>query len=571
MSSLQITLITIFVLLIVMISITYFVRKNYYKKIDELNKEKNIVFEKIPYDKLEEVKELNLTGQSLNIRDNLKKEWKVLESEQYPMIENYLCGAERATDSYRLPLSKKNQEDASEAIKKAENKIKSLKAALSELIQKEEANLKKVDSVKKRYHSVRKSLLAYSFSYGPASETFENKLNEMEESFAVFSDLTVSGDHEEANKIVQELSSQIDDTQNKMDQIPPLLVELNEKITEFITDLKKGYAKMTEEDYLFPNDTILEDIQEVEQKREETLNDIKNLEIKKSEEVIQKIHEDIEVLYQKMEQEIETKSFLPKLIQKNRKAIYYLNEENRRIKVLLSRIIQSYILNHGEAEEVERLEESIGQTRAEFAKIENHLNEKTIPFSIAHTELETIFDDLYQLNQAYEKLSNQLEGYRTKELVFKNDLVEMEQSLYEMKRALENERLPGLPESYLELFFSTSDRVEKLSSELARTKLNLIDIQRLHKMCEEDVVQLSEFTEEIIKQVDLLEIVSQRLYRYKDSHKGILETIRYSETIFANDYDFEAALRLVSEKLEKVEPGLYKELVKEHNAEENEK
>lgn len=569
MSSLQIALITIFVLLIVMISITYIVRKNYYKKIDELNKEKNIVFEKIPYDKLEEVKELNLTGQSLNTRDKLKKEWKVLESEQYPMIENYLCGAERATDSYRLPLSKKNQEDASDAIKKAENKIESLKSALSELIQKEEANLKKVDSVKKRYHSVRKSLLAYSFSYGPASETFEKKLNEMEESFAVFSDLTVSGDHEEANKIVQELSSQIDDTQNKMDQIPPLLVELNEKVAGFITDLKKGYIKMTEEDYLFPDDTILEDIQEIEQKREETLNNIKNLEIKKSEEVIQKIHEDIEVLYQKMEQEIETKSLLPKLIQKNRKAIYYLNEENRRIKVLLSRIIQSYILNHDEAEEVERLEESIGQTRAEFAKIENYLNEKTIPFSIAHTELETIFDDLYQLNQVYEKLSNQLEGYRTKELVFKNDLVEMEQSLYEMKRALENERLPGLPKSYLELFFSTSDRVEKLSSELARTKLNLIDIERLHKMCEEDVVQLSEFTEEIIKQVDLLEIVSQRLYRYKDSHKGILETIRYSETIFANDYDFEAALRLVSEKLEKVEPGLYKELVKENDAEEN--
>lgn len=569
MSSLQIALITIFVLLIVMISITYIVRKNYYKKIDELNKEKNIVFEKIPYDKLEEVKELNLTGQSLNTRDKLKKEWKVLESEQYPMIENYLCGAERATDSYRLPLSKKNQEDASDAIKKAENKIESLKSALSELIQKEEANLKKVDSVKKRYHSVRKSLLAYSFSYGPASETFEKKLNEMEESFAVFSDLTVSGDHEEANKIVQELSSQIDDTQNKMDQIPPLLVELNEKVAGFITDLKKGYIKMTEEDYLFPDDTILEDIQEIEQKREETLNNIKNLEIKKSEEVIQKIHEDIEVLYQKMEQEIETKSLLPKLIQKNRKAIYYLNEENRRIKVLLSRIIQSYILNHDEAEEVERLEESIGQTRAEFAKIENYLNEKTIPFSIAHTELETIFDDLYQLNQVYEKLSNQLEGYRTKELVFKNDLVEMEQSLYEMKRALENERLPGLPKSYLELFFSTSDRVEKLSSELARTKLNLIDIERLRKMCEEDVVQLSEFTEEIIKQVDLLEIVSQRLYRYKDSHKGILETIRYSETIFANDYDFEAALRLVSEKLEKVEPGLYKELVKENDAEEN--
>src|SRR5690625_7623650 len=108
-------------------------------------------------------------------------------------------------------------------------------------------------------------------------------------------------------------------------------------------------------------------------------------------------------------------------------------------------------------------------------------------------------------------------------------MLDMEQSRYEMKRYLENERLPGLPKDYLELFFSTSDRIENLSAELSRSKIQLIEIRKIHKMCQEDVAQLEKMTKEIVWQVELLERTSQRLYRYKYSIKGILKTFLYNE------------------------------------------
>lgn len=80
-------------------------------------------------------------------------------------------------------------------------------------------------------------------------------------------------------------------------------------------------------------------------------------------------------------------------------------------------------------------------------------------------------------------------------------------------------------------------------------------------MCQEDVTQLGDITNELIRQVELIERTSQRLYRYKDSHKGVLETIRYSESLFTEDYDYDTALRLVREKLENVDPGAYDEVV----------
>src|SRR5699024_10968037 len=156
-----------------------------------------------------EVSELNITGQSYELRKRLEKKWHEIESVKYPKLENHLFDAEQATDRYRLPESKKSQDAAKEAIEEINADIQNLKEALVGLIEREQANLEKIDQIKKRYHEVRKSLLAYSFSFGPASESFEQKLSEMENDFTQFSECTVSGDHEEANKIVENLRTKI--------------------------------------------------------------------------------------------------------------------------------------------------------------------------------------------------------------------------------------------------------------------------------------------------------------------------------------------------------------------------
>lgn len=79
--------------------------------------------------------------------------------------------------------------------------------------------------------------------------------------------------------------------------------------------------------------------------------------------------------------------------------------------------------------------------------------------------------------------------------------------------------------------------------------------------------QLETMTYEMVRQVELTERTSQKLYRYKDTHKGILETIRYSESLFNSDYDYEMALRLVKEKLENVAPGEYAKVVQAYEVE----
>ncbi|HLR89172.1 MAG TPA: septation ring formation regulator EzrA [Atopostipes sp.] len=561
MSPLQITLIVIIVLATVTAIITYFVRNKYYSQIDELDKEKNDVLKRAPYDELQEVSELNITGQSSELRKTLEKKWQDIESIKYPKLENHLFDAEQATDRYRLPESKKSQEAAEQAIDEINADIIELKEALTGLIEREQANLEKIDLIKKRYHEVRKSLLAYSFSFGPASESFERKLSVMENDFTEFSEYTVSGDHEEANKIVERLDESIKETEEQMDQIPALLEKMDEVYDEQLGDLRQGYESMIENNYLFPEDTILADIDTLKENQNVIYDYIRDLKLEKAHKAMEALAKNIDHLYEKMEIEIEAKPLVAELAEDTKRGIYYLQDENRRLNNTINRLSQSYVLIHNEPSIIGRLEDQVKETREDFDKLNERLKEQTIPYSVAYDTLEDMFDHLDHLNVEYRKVSEYLENYRKEELELKNDMLAMEQAMYEMKRHLENERLPGLPNDYLELFFSTTDRIENLSAELSRPKIQLIEIRKIHKMCQEDVTQLGDITNELIRQVELIERTSQRLYRYKDSHKGVLETIRYSESLFTEDYDYDTALRLVREKLENVDPGAYDEVV----------
>ena len=567
MNPLLITIIVILVIGLVTFGMTYLVRKRYYQRIDELDQQKNQVLKKAPYDELKEVNKLNISGQSLQLRKKLEQKWNEIESVKYPRLENNLFDAEQSTDRYRLVEAKKSQDRAEEALDEINEDLEMLKNDLVGLIEREQANLVKIDEIKKRYHEIRKSLLAHSFSFGPASETFEKNLRLMEVDFTDFSNITISGDHEEANAVVKRLNEDIEIMDQQMKEVPPLLDILEDEYVEQFDDIQQGYEQMSDAGYLFPDDTVIEDLDKLKIDKKHILDRIRVLELEEAKEETEALGKEIDEMYDRLDMEYQAKPAAQELLEDSKRGLYFLQDENRRLNAFEKRMEQSYILIHNEAKTIEKLGEEVKMAREEYNFLEDRMKHQALPYSVIYERLAELFDELGNLNDEYNEVAEFLENYRHEELAFKDELYRMEQQMYRMKRRLENERLPGLPNDYLELFFSTTERIERFDSELSRPKINLVEIQKVYEICNEDVKQLETMTYEMVRQVELTERTSQKLYRYKDTHKGILETIRYSESLFNSDYDYEMALRLVKEKLENVAPGEYAKVVQAYEVE----
>src|SRR5699024_7633881 len=123
------------------------------------------------------------------------------------------------------------------------------------------------------------------------------------------------------------------------------------------------------------------------------------------------------------------KPLVHELVEDTKRAIYYLQDENRRLNHVIARLSQSYVLIHNEPSIVARLEAQVKECRTDFDKLNEHLIEKTIPYSIVYDALEATFNQLEHLNSEYNKVSEYLENYRLEELNLKEDMLDMEQSM----------------------------------------------------------------------------------------------------------------------------------------------
>lgn len=562
----QIGLIIFVVIVLAAIVFASFYKRQVYAKIDELDKRKNQVISSAPYDELMAVSQLNLSGQSAQTRTNLEQQWKSLEHRYYPLVENHLFEAEQAADRYRFKESKEEQELAITQIETIETEMGHLRDALDELVQREEANKQRIDQIKENYREVRKTLLAHGFSFGPATPLLESHLAEMENDFQDFSQLTDSGDHDEAQGVIVRLNERIKQMDEQMKLIPEIIQEIEEVYDEQVEEIKKGYAYLTGQGYHFPDDRMEQDIEDVERDIQRIKDLLAELKLTEIDEVTERIESDIESLYARMETEIVAHERVYDLQNSVKRSIYYLQEQIRRAKIEEDRISQSYVLIHEELDEIQQAEKDLKLGQKDFETFSEELREQNLPYSVSYQRLDSVFAHLEHINDRLNKILDHLYNYRMEEKKLRDQMLAMEQDLYDVKRRLENRNLPGLPANFLELFFSASDRVEQLSAELARPKLNLIEVRKQNKLCQEDVDQLKQMAEDILKHSALAEIVSQRLLRYREEANGIEETIRHSQKVFSEDYDYERALEIVKAKLDNVQPGLYGELVQEYES-----
>lgn len=564
MQGYQIIILMVIAIVLIAVLVAYFYKRQVYNQIDELDHQKKQLFNQAPYDELETVEQLTLAGQSAQSRDQLENQWHILRDKHYPLIENYLFEAEQAADRYRFKESREQQNKAQETIQMVASEIETLREALNHLLESEKENRLRIDKIKDDYRDVRKKLLAHSFSFGSAAKLLEEHLAEMENDFQEFEELTNKGDHEEAQAVIVRLHDHITEMEEQMDMIPDLIHATEHVYREQIEEIKKGYQYLKHQGYLFPEDTILADAETIEKDINRVEDLVTELRLEQAQELASAIEENIEALYSQMEKEIRARKYVYELQNQVKVSIYYLQEEIRKLKIEEDRISQSYILIHDEKEEIIRAEADLKEEQKTYDQLNGQLREDEVPFSQTYDGFDHLFSNLEEINNQLNKIADFLYNYRTEELALKDNMLKMEQELYDMKRRLENQHLPGLPADYLERFFNASDLVEQLSIELARPKLSLVEVRKQDDLCQSNVSQLKQQTSDIIDNAVLAERVAQRLLRYRDQSDGIEETIRHSQKVYNEDYDYERALDIVRAKLENVAPGLYDDIVKQY-------
>jgi len=558
------TLIGIIIAVVVIVAIAYgvsfvFRRKNN-ERLDELEERKEALFDLPIVEEIDNVKKMHLVGQSQNTFREWNQKWTDISTTSFADLESQIFEIENMNDTFRLLKAKSAIETANAQIDYMEGEVEDIRKGLKQLRESEERNSLAVQEALDIYEDLKLRLQDEKEQYGVAADEMEKLLINIEIEFTQFVTLNTTGDPVEARKV---LTSAEEDTfilKGKMDRIPPLVTGLTEEYPSQIEEIEAGYKQLLEQKYVFPESDIEARIFHVKGQIDDAKSDLEKTDLDVVEETARNIEEDIDALYNIMEREINARTYVKQNMKQVVNYIEHARGNNRQLLIELDHTSQSYTLNNNELGRARGYQTEIDELDKQQSIMAVQNEERKVAYSVAQDFYQRCYRVLDDIEAQQVQISEDVKELRNGEKVAKKRVDEFEFALKSIKRYVEKQRLPGLPSDYLEFFFVASDRVEQLARELNKIRINMDEINRLIKYCQEDIEMLQARTNEMIDCVALAEQMMQYANRYRHNNPTIAQAIEKSLNYFSKDHNYKASLDEIGSALDVVEPGAFQRI-----------
>lgn len=535
----------------------YFVRKKTLARLDELEQRKEQLFDLPVIEEVDEVKKMHLVGQSQNTFREWNQKWTDLSTTAFADLESQILEVESLNETFRFMKAKQAVEEAEVALLNMEAEVAEIRYGLKELRESEERNSLQVQNALDKYQDLKRRMREESDTFGPAYSELQKQLKSIEIEFTQFVTLNTSGDPVEAREVLQKAENHTYTLEDVMNRLPVLYEDLNKIFPDQLKEIEEGYQKLIDDYFVFPENNFLAEVSRVRERIENSMRDLAKTEVNLVEPANRDTASDIDALYSVMEREIEAKKY----VLKNREVIAdyvaFATKNNRQLLIEIDHTSQSYTLNHNELGRVRGFQTEVD----ELVRRNTDMMEKMDGHKIPYSEVQEFYKDAYKIlddiqNQQVE-IDEELRELRRGEKVAQEKVENFEFQLRNLKRFVEKQRLPGLPNDYLEFFFMVTDHVEGVNRALNKIRINMEDINRYVDTCQDELDKLDKETHDLVDAAALTEQMMQYANRYRHSHPDIKASIDRSLDLFTNTYQYQEALDEIGTALDRIEPGAF--------------
>ena len=560
-SGLIILIIVIGVLLVLGYVVAVLLRKRNEALLASLEERKEQLYNLPVNDEVEEVKNMHLIGQSQVAFREWNQKWVDLSLNSFADIENNLFEAEGYNNSFRFLKAKQAIGNIESQVQLIDEDIKAIRQALSELKEKEEKNSGRVVHALDMFENLQKQVASDPDAYGPALPEIEKQAENIQVEFSKFVTLNSSGDPVEAAEILDTAENHIVALTHIVEKVPAIVKDVLTTLPDQLEDLEAGHRKLLESGYHFTETDLEARFQQLHAALKANLQNVAALELDNALYENEQIQEEINALYDIFTREIESHKVVEKLVKALPGYLAHAKENNKRLAEEVERLSKTF-----ESKELKEnhLKELEAELTAQELVVEDALkdtSETQKPYSILQEELEAIEerlkeieDDQIALSETLSKIEKDDTNARQKVNIYAN-------RLHAIKRYMDKRNLPGIPQSFLTIFFTASDNTEALLAELEGRRVNIENANRLLDILTNDMTELEEETYKLVQYATLTEQLLQYSNRYRSFDDHVQAAFDEALYIFEKEYDYPASFKVISEALETVEPGVTERFV----------
>jgi len=549
-------MVAIAVILILAYVTAIFLRKRNVSRLTALEERKEELYNLPVNDEVEAVKNMHLIGQSQVTFREWNQKWVDLSLNSFADIENHLFEAESYNNSFRFFKAAHKIDQIESQIGLIEEDIAAIRNALSELEKQESKNSGRVLHALDLFESLQHTVAEDSEKYGKALPEIEKQLENIQSEFSQFVTLNSSGDPVEAAAILDSTENHILALTHIVERIPALVETLTKELPEQLADLEEGYRKLLDANYHFTETDIESRFQLLHESLKNNQENIRQLELDNAEYENNRIQEEINALYNIFTREIAAQKVVESLLATLPTYLNHLKENNQVLVQDLERLTKTYLLPESDGNHVRRLQAELAALDTAILEVTEDQGEPTQAFSVLEEQLEMLQSNLKDIEDEQISVSERLAQIEKDDLNARQKANVYVNRLHTIKRYMEKRNLPGIPQSFLKLFFTASHNTEDLMAELEQPQVNIESVKRILEIATNDMEALETETYDIVQYATLTEQLLQYSNRYRSFDERIQEAFNEALEIFEKEFDYQASFEKISQALEVAEPGV---------------
>ena len=549
-------MVAIAVILILAYVTAIFLRKRNVSRLTALEERKEELYNLPVNDEVEAVKNMHLIGQSQVTFREWNQKWVDLSLNSFADIENHLFEAESYNNSFRFFKATHKIDQIESQIGLIEEDIAAIRNALSELEKQESKNSGRVLHALDLFESLQHTVAEDSEKYGKALPEIEKQLENIQSEFSQFVTLNSSGDPVEAAAILDSTENHILALTHIVERIPALVETLTKELPEQLADLEEGYRKLLDANYHFTETDIESRFQLLHESLKNNQENIRQLELDNAEYENNRIQEEINALYDIFTREIAAQKVVESLLATLPTYLNHLKENNQVLVQDLERLTKTYLLPESDGNHVRRLQAELAALDTAIMEVTEDQGESTQAYSALEEQLEMLQSSLKDIEDEQISVSERLAQIEKDDLNARQKANVYVNRLHTIKRYMEKRNLPGIPQSFLKLFFTASHNTEDLMAELEQPQVNIESVKRILEIATNDMEALETETYDIVQYATLTEQLLQYSNRYRSFDERIQEAFNEALEIFEKEFDYQASFEKISQALEVAEPGV---------------
>lgn len=554
-------IIAVAILLLISYVVAIYVKKRNESKLAILEEKKEELYNLPVNDEVEAVKNMHLIGQSQVAFREWNQKWVDLSLNSFADIENNLFEAEGYNNSFRFFKASHQIDQIESQITLIEEDIASIRNALADLEKQESKNSGRVLHTLDLFEELQHRVADHSEEYGQGLSEIEKQLENIQSEFSQFVTLNSSGDPVEAAVILDNVENHILALTHIVDRMPAIVTTLSKDLPDQLEDLEDGYRKLLDANYHFVETDIEARFQLLYEALKKNNENIAQLELDNADYENTQVQEEINSLYDIFTREIAAQKVVEGLVATLPTYFKHMKENNALLIKDIERLNKNYLLSESDESHVSRLQRELESFELAIEEATSNQDEPTQAYSIIEENLESLQEKLKEIEDEQISISERLARIEKDDYNARQKATIYANRLHTIKRYMEKRNLPGIPQSFLKLFFTASNNTEDLMAELDHKLVNIEAVTRILEIVTNNMETLETETYNIVQYATLTEQLLQYSNRYRSFDERIQEAFNEALAIFETDFDYRASFDKISEALEVAEPGVSKRFV----------